>query len=61
MRTISVPEDYERLREVSSAEIEATQTYGAELQANSLVRPVGFTSFASHYSLRLVNGQGFST
>lgn len=56
MRTISVPEDYERLREGSSAEIEVTQTYGAELQANSLVRPVGFASFASHYSLRLVNG-----
>lgn len=44
------------MKEVSSAEIEVTQTYGAELQANSLMRPVGFASFASYYSLRLVNG-----
>lgn len=56
MRTISVPEDHKRVREASSAEIEVTQTYAAELQTKSLMRPVGLASFASYYSLRLVKG-----
>jgi hypothetical protein len=47
------------VREASSVEIEVTQTYGAELQTKSLMRPAGLASFASYYSLRLVKGIGF--